>query len=85
MTFTELEEFMVARGIRRDALAINEIPGDGQYCIQFDGETTNVFRFERGARMNLTSFRDLSAAMTYFRSLVFADQSAFAHWDGRIR
>jgi hypothetical protein len=37
MTFSELEKLMIAKGIRRGALAINEIPKDGQFCLQFDG------------------------------------------------
>jgi hypothetical protein len=85
MTFNELEKLMIERGIRRGMLAINEIPKDGQYCIQFDGKTTEVFRFERGIKMDLATFADISAAMTHYQSLVLEDQSAFVHWDGRIR
>ena len=85
MTFSELEKLMIARGIRRDILAINEIPRDGQYCIQFDGDTTEVFRSERGIKMDLATFTDISAAMTHYQSLVFGDQSAFVDWDRRFR
>lgn len=85
MNFTELETEMIAKGIRRDRLAINETPTDCQYCIQCDGETTEVFRFERGVKGDLVTFKDTSAAMEYFRSIVFADQTVFVDWDGDIR
>ena len=79
MTFSELEKLMTARGIRRGALAINEIPKDGQYCIQFDGKTMEVFRSERGLKMDLSTFEDISAAMAYYQSLVFKDLGAFVN------
>lgn len=79
MTFTELEKLMISRGIRRDALAINETPKDGQYCIQFDGEKIEVFRFERGIKMDLATFTDISVAMTHYQSLVFEGRSASGH------
>ena len=85
MTFTELENALIAKGIRPEALAINETPIDGQYCIQFDGEATEVFRFERGTKWSLATFCDLPAAMEHFQSMVLADQSVYAGWDGRIK
>ena len=85
MTFTELENALIAKGIRAEALAINKTPIDGQYCIQFDGEATEVFRFERGTKWSLATFRDLPAAMEHFQSVVLADQSVYACWDGRVK
>jgi hypothetical protein len=85
MTFTELENAMLARGIRRDKLAINETPTDGQYCIQCDGERTEVFRFERGIKGEVVTFQDKSAAMEHFQSIVLADQTSFLNWDGKIK
>ena len=85
MTFTELETALIARGIRRDMLAINETPSDCQYCIQCDGETTELFRIERGIKSEFVTFRDKSAAMQHFQSLVLADPTVFVNWDGNIK
>ena len=85
MTFTDLEQAMIAKGIDPNALAINEVPRDCQYCIQCDGETTEVFRFERGIKGDLATFKDVSAAMEFYQALVYSDQSAYVHFDGHIR
>ena len=82
MTFTELEHAMVAKGIRRDHLAINEVPVDCQYCIQYDGTLTEVFRFERGIKGDLATFKDTAAAMKYFEKLVYSDPSVYVRFPG---
>jgi hypothetical protein len=82
-TFTDLENRLIDKGIRPRAIAINRTPLDNQYCIQWDGESAEVFYFERGIKMDLETFKDKAQAMQHFMAMVLADKSAYSRPDTR--
>ena len=83
-TFTQLESELLAEGVRPSAFRINNTPTDGAYCIQFDGQTTEVFTPERGIKFDLAVFEDQEQGMTEFKNRVLADQTTRSDWDGTV-
>jgi hypothetical protein len=82
-TFTDLENALLQKGIRPRAIAINRTPLDNQYCIRWDGQSADVFYFERGLKMDHATFADKAPAIRHFMSMVLSDRSAYSDSDTR--
>jgi hypothetical protein len=68
---------LIEKGISPRAIAINKTPRDNQYCIQWDGESAEVFYFEKGIKMDLLTFKEKDSAIRHFMAVVLADRSAY--------
>lgn len=70
MTFSQLEALLIENAIADYRYRINELPSDNTFCIQYDGERTVVFYFERGIHFDEKSFTDKDKAIEYFLKLL---------------
>ena len=70
----ELKKEMIARGVNESIYAIDTLPSYEGFCIYDARSEIEVFYFERGNRFELKSFKDVQAAITCFKQMVFNEK-----------
>ena len=69
----ELKQYLIKKGIHREAYAIDTLPRIEGHCIYDAKSHIEVFYFERGVKFQQKKFSDVEDAISYFKAEVLSD------------